>query len=190
MAKARKKTAKKKTKKKAAKKKVVKTRKKRKKNTKKDKGGRPPKYQSKFAKQAFKLCLLGVTDKEMASFFGVALSTISKWKKDHPRFSERIFDGKLKADSEVAHSLYKRAIGCSVKVAHVSNYEGDITTTDIKKYYPPDAVAAFRWLQSRTKHFSEKIEHGVSGELKELLEVIDGSSKGKLPKKQEATDVR
>lgn len=35
-------------------------------------GGRPSKYKPEYAGQAKKLCMLGQTDAEMASFFGVA----------------------------------------------------------------------------------------------------------------------
>ena len=39
--------------------------------------GRPTKYKEEYAEQAYKLCLLGAKDKEMADFFQVSLSTLN-----------------------------------------------------------------------------------------------------------------
>ena len=74
-------------------------------------GGRPSKYDESYNEQAYKLCLLGATDTEIADFFNVATSTIYEWKNIHPQFSEAINAGKIKADMEIASSLYERAKG-------------------------------------------------------------------------------
>ncbi|SDY78195.1 hypothetical protein [Nitrosomonas sp. Nm33] len=39
--------------------------------------GRPTSYRPEYAEQAYKLCLLGATDKQLAEFFNVVESTIS-----------------------------------------------------------------------------------------------------------------
>jgi len=77
---------------------------------KKNKGGRPTKYNVEMNEQATKLCLLGAKDSELATFFNVSESTINKWKLDHPKFSESLRLGKDDADAEVAQSLYKTAL--------------------------------------------------------------------------------
>ena len=108
--------------------------------------GRPSLYQPKFAEQAFKLCLLGATDKEMADFFEVEVSTINKWKLDYPEFSESIRAGKIDADANVSKSLYNRALG----------YDKD------GKHYPPDTTAQMFWLKNRRgSNWREKSE--ISG---------------------------
>lgn len=73
--------------------------------------GRPTDFKDAYVDQAFKLCLLGATDEEMADFFGVATSTLYLWKSDITEFSEAIKRGKITADAEVANSLFKRATG-------------------------------------------------------------------------------
>ena len=73
-------------------------------------GGRPTKYEPQFAEQATKLCLLGATNPELANFFGVAESTISKWLVDEPEFSEAVKEGRQAADAKVAESLYQQAL--------------------------------------------------------------------------------
>lgn len=48
--------------------------------------GRPSAYKPEYAEQARKLCLLGHTDAELASFFEVSEQTINAWKHAHPDF--------------------------------------------------------------------------------------------------------
>ena len=57
--------------------------------------GRPTNYKKEYDEQAYKLCLLGATDKEMADFFNVKEQTINNWKKNHPSFFESIKRGKI-----------------------------------------------------------------------------------------------
>lgn len=111
--------------------------------------GRPTNYKPEYADQAFKLCLLGATDKQLADFFGVTEQTINNWKVDFPEFFESLQKGKDVADAEVAHSLYKRAVGMEVPDTHFSSYEGIVTETPYKKVLPPDVAASFIWLKNR-----------------------------------------
>lgn len=114
-----------------------------------NKGGRPPKYQEMFNDMAKKACSLGATDLDLAELFGVVESTINCWKLDHPGFSESIQAGKDSIDTMVEKSLLNRALGCSVKETKVFCYEGDITTKEVDKYFPPDVQAIRHWLNNR-----------------------------------------
>lgn len=111
--------------------------------------GRPSDYRDEFVEQAYKLCLLGATDVEMAGFFGVSERTLNTWKQQKPGFLQSITRGKLLADASVAERLYHRALGYSHPDVHVSSYEGDITLTDLTRHYPPDTQAASLWLRNR-----------------------------------------
>jgi hypothetical protein len=112
--------------------------------------GRPSKYQPEFADQARKLCLLGAVDAELADFFEVCEATINNWKTDHPEFLESIRAGKIKADAEVADSLYRRATGEHIQVEKlVKKDDGSFEAMRIKQYIPGDPNAAFKWLQNR-----------------------------------------
>jgi len=75
--------------------------------------GRPSKYKPEYAEQAYKLCLLGATDAELADFFAVSEQTINAWKGDFPEFLESLTNGKHHADAKVAQALYHRALGYS-----------------------------------------------------------------------------
>ena len=70
-------------------------------------------YRAEYDEQAYKYCLLGATNETLAEFFGVSATTIKKWMNKYPGFKESVRRGKDVADMEVAHSLYRRAVGYS-----------------------------------------------------------------------------
>ena len=75
-------------------------------------GGRTSDYQEEYLEQAYKFCLLGATDAQLAEFFNVSETTINNWKDKHEEFSLALKRGKMIADAEIANSLYQRA-ACS-----------------------------------------------------------------------------
>lgn len=169
------------TKKKAVgKKKVVATR----------KAGRPTSYKNDYAELAQKLCLLGLTDIEMADFFEVAESTIYLWKKKVPEFSEALIVGKTIADANVANSLYRRACGYEHPEIHVSNYQGKIKLTEITKKYPPDTGAIIMWLKNRQPDIWRDVKDwNIGGQRDNPLVILARAVQGAplLPNKQKST---
>lgn len=139
--------------------------------------GRPSKFKEEFADQARKFCLLGATDAQLAEFFGVCEATINNWKLEHPEFLESIKRGKLQADADVADRLYQRAMGFEHDDVHVSNHQGMITLTPIRKIHAPDTTAAIFWLKNRqSKNWRDKQEVEHSGNLFDsLLAAVDGT---------------
>jgi hypothetical protein len=134
--------------------------------------GRPSKYKPEFAEQARKLCALGATDRELAEFFEVAESSVSKWKLEYPEFSEALKRGKEVSDERVEHSLYRRAVGYSFDSVHVSNYQGEVTLTPIVQHVPPDTTACIFWLKNRRKEqWRDKIE--VDGKVDHVHATVD-----------------
>lgn len=124
--------------------------------------GAPTKYRPEYDNQAYKLCLLGHTDKELALFFEVAESTINLWKKEHPSFSESLKKGKEIADSNVAESLYRRATGYSHEEDKIFNDNGTPLIVPTTKHYAPDPTAIIYWLNNRQGYKWKK--EGNSGE--------------------------
>ena len=114
--------------------------------------GRPTDYRKEYDDQAFKYCLLGATDAILGDFFGVSEQTINSWKKEFPTFLESILRGKDRADAEVASALFKRATGFekknAVKIFMPANARKPVYAK-YDEYYPPDAVAAYKWLHNR-----------------------------------------
>lgn len=127
--------------------------------------GRPTKFKEEFVEQAFKLCLLGATTKELADFFEVSIDTICEWMHVHPEFSEALNGGRERADAQIAKSLYRKALGYSHPETVIHNHNGQIIKTEIIKHYPPDTTACIFWLKNRQpKKWRDKIE--VSNEVK------------------------
>ena len=130
---------------------------------------RPSKYREEFPKQAYKLCLIGATDAQLANFFEVNPDTIYEWKKVHEEFSESLKRGKSVADGVIAESLFKRAKGYSHKAVHISNYQGEITQTDIIKEYPPDTTACIFWLKNRqSEMWRDKRKYAVNEDNRDI----------------------
>ena len=132
---------------------------------------RPTQYRAEYAEQAFKLCLLGATDVQLGDFFGVSEKTINVWKHKHPKFLKALRDGKTVADAEVAHSLYKRALGFSHAEESIFNDNGSPRIVETTKHYPPDATSMIYWLKNRRSgEWRDKQEVEHSGDL--TVEVV------------------
>jgi hypothetical protein len=125
--------------------------------------GRDSAYQPEYADQARKLCLLGCTDEELASFFGVHVRTIHRWKDEFPAFCHSINEGKVIADAQVADSLYRRATGEEVIVEKaVKNADGSYEAMRLKQFIPGDVTAQRLWLLNRRRENwrdKQDIEH-------------------------------
>ena len=126
--------------------------------------GRPTLYKSEYDEQVFKLCLLGATDKDIASFFNISESTLNEWKLQHDTFSEAIKGGKFKADAEVANSLYKRAVGFEYDAVKIFNNMGEEMVVPYKEYVVPDVTAQKKWLSARQRAlWAERVETALTG---------------------------
>ena len=124
------------------------------------KKGRPESYKPEYTEQAYKLCLLGLTDKELADFFEVSEVTLNAWKKRHPVFLKSLKEGKVLADADIAESLHIRAKGYESKEDRLDK-EGNpfVVTTHI----PANPVSQIFWLKNRQPdHWREKQEIAVT----------------------------
>lgn len=142
--------------------------------------GRKSLYREEYADQAFKLCLLGANDEELADFFGVVRATISNWKDEHPAFLDATIAGKVKADAEVAHSLYRTATGHQItaeKLVKIKDDQGErFEAVRYKQFIPGDPNAAYRWLLNRRRQDwsdSQRVEHtGKDGEPLTVIHLV------------------
>ena len=133
--------------------------------------GRPSTYDERYPEEAYGLCLLGYTDKDLGKYFGVSEPTINAWKRKHPDFCKALKDGKEIADANVAKSLYKRATGYTYKevrfekVVLKDEMGADIETEMFKKSVThkevaPDVPAIKMWLYNRQKdRWKDQITH-------------------------------
>lgn len=159
--------------------------------------GQPTKYKKEYNKKAFKLSLLGATDKEVANFFEVDERTINNWKEAEPGFFQSLKEGKENADANVAKRLYKRALGYTYEEVKVKReptppallellgeemHTIEVTTTT--KHMAPDVAAINIWLKNRRGRVNpeegqkwadrHEVDHTTGGEkLKTTIIVVD-----------------
>ena len=135
-------------------------------------GGRPTSYRQEYARQAQELCFIGYTDEQLAKFFGVAKSTINKWKHDFPEFSDSLKEGKAVADGRVARSLFERACGYSHPEDKIFNNNGEEMIVRTMKHYPPDSTSMIFWLKNRQReHWRDKPEDNQKEEASPSLAI-------------------
>lgn len=127
--------------------------------------GQPTKYDAEAHPElAFKYCLLGATNEELARSLDVSVSTIDAWLVAHPEFSSAVKRGREQADAEVANRLYKRALGYEHAEDDIRALNGEIVITPTIKQYPPDTAAAIFWLKNRrSDKWREKVETALTG---------------------------
>jgi hypothetical protein len=111
--------------------------------------GRPSGYLPEYAEQAEKLCRLGATDFHLADFFGVASSTIHRWRGEYEEFAAATRIGKGVPDDRVERGLYERAVGYSYESEKVFQYQGEAVRVRVTEHVPPDPGAAINWLKNR-----------------------------------------
>jgi hypothetical protein len=145
--------------------------------------GRPTKYKPEYPQQAYKLCLLGATDKDLAAFFEVNEDSIHEWKKVYPEFSESIREGKKIADMEVVSALFNSAKDRivieqqAVKLRTVSWKNGKkcederVELIEVQKVIPSDFRSQQFWLknrQSETWRDKQEVQHSLDPEVFEI----------------------
>lgn len=111
-------------------------------------------YRDGMAEMAYKLCLLGATDDDLADAFDVDKTTINDWINRGDSFCDAVRSGREVADANVAKALYKRAIGYShpsVKIFYDRD-TGEVIEVPYTEYYPPDTAAIQFWLRCRQRH--------------------------------------
>lgn len=136
------------------------------------KNKRGAQYAERYPLDAFKLCLLGATDADLAAHFGVCRATLTNWKKTYPDFAEALSQGKKQADMEVAASLYqatldrfittKQAIKCK-EIYYDENgkrvEKERIEIVEVEKHIPADFRSQQFWLRNRNpKQWNEKYD--------------------------------
>jgi hypothetical protein len=114
-----------------------------------DEPGRPTLYQKEFAEQAYKLCLMGAVNADLARAFEVAPRTIDNWLRNEPVFRSAVAQGRQFADGDVAHGLYRRATGYTYYSSKPFLSDGEPITVPYEVHCPPDVRAAIFWLRNR-----------------------------------------
>lgn len=128
--------------------------------------GRESLYDESMNDAVHKLALLGLTNEEMAEFFGIDVSTFYRWQAEIPAFREAVHSGKTIADANVAYSFYKRATGEFVVIdkVYTNKQTGAHETVKVTTYIPGESGAALNWLKNRRRqNWQDKVDHNHSG---------------------------
>jgi hypothetical protein len=116
------------------------------------KTGRPTVYTTDIDENVRRLCLVGLTDAEIAQYLGITPDTMYDWDKIHPSFLQARVEGRTKADAEVADSLRKCANGYDRKSEKIFlGPGGKVIRVECVDHYPPNAYAANLWLANRQR---------------------------------------
>lgn len=129
-------------------------------------GGRKSEYKDEYVELAYKFCLLGATDAELAKNFEVSEQTVNNWKNEYEEFALALKRGKEQADANIAQKLYHRAYGYEHPEDKIFLHEGQPVIVPTTKHYPPDATSIIFWLKNRqSQKWRDKQEVEHSGKL-------------------------
>lgn len=70
---------------------------------------RPTKFKEEYVEQAEKLIALGLSQRDLAVFFGVDEDTIWRWKKRHKDFAEAIKRGEMSRKMGLLRKMWEMA---------------------------------------------------------------------------------
>src|SRR5580704_19070275 len=115
------------------------------------KRGPTPHYKPDFCPIAYKFCLLGATNEDLADLFEVCLATIGNWLAKYPEFKKAVQEGRDVADADEALSLLNKAKGFTHADVKVLQIEGEAQEVADNRYFPPDTQAAIFWLRNRRR---------------------------------------
>lgn len=129
------------------------------------KKGRPSSYKPEYIATAKAMSKLGATEFEIAQEIGCSIPTLTKWQSENPAFLAAVKLPKVAADARVERRLYARAMGYEHDEIDIRVVDGKLVKTPIKKFYPPDTVAAIFWLKNRkTKEWRDIKAVELSGD--------------------------
>ncbi|MGN6383660.1 MAG: terminase [Dyella sp.] len=138
---------------------------------------RPTAYKPEYVAQAKKLAAMGLTDAEIADFFGVAVRTLYNWKVDYKAFAKALKQGKKAPDERVQASLYKRACGYEFKTEKVFQHQGKVVRAKTVEHVPPDVTAGIFWMKNRDpENWRDRQEHEHGGKVIVKLDSTDAQA--------------
>lgn len=120
-------------------------------------------------------CRDGLTEEQIASNLGIAMSTLSKYKVEHSEVVEALKRGKEVIDFQVENQLLKRAMGYDYEEVKTAVDDlGRETVTTTVKHVVPDTTAQIFWLKNRKpKEWRDKQDIELSGDVEININLQD-----------------
>lgn len=113
--------------------------------------GRPSDAEKVELDKLYNLCLLGLNNTELAAYYGIDESTLTRWRDSWDGFRTTMQAGREDADGLVTRKLFQRANGYSHPEEVIKVVRGKVKRLKTIKHYPPDTNAATYWLNNRQK---------------------------------------
>lgn len=135
-----------------------------------DRWGRPSDFRREYVDQARVLCEEGMTDKELARFFGVDRSTLYRWQFAHPEFAAAIKLGKEPANDRLERRAYEVAMGYTATIREAVKVKEDgkevIQIIEKEVEIPPNPDM-LRWMLKNRKpdQWKDKTENASTREV-------------------------
>lgn len=123
----------------------------------KDRFGNPycAKWRPEFVDQARVLCEEGMTDKELARFFGVSKQTLYEWQFAHPELAAAMKLGKAPANDRLERRAYEVAMGYTATVSETIKLRdakgNEVLRTIEKEVTIPPNPDMLRWMLKNRK---------------------------------------
>lgn len=114
--------------------------------------GRPSSRYGIDLDKVYSLCLLGLTNQELAVHFKIDDDTFYQYVKDWKEFSDTLVKGRDEADATITRSVFRRANGFSHPEEVIKTVKGRVVKVKTTKKYPPDTQAAMYWLNNRQRN--------------------------------------
>lgn len=108
--------------------------------------GRPSTFREELIDEIAEWCRAGATDHEIMLHFGIANSTLYRWRDMYPEFARAMDEGKAKFDERIERSFAERARGYTHMVEKVFS---NGTRARVLEHVPAEPGAARVWLQQR-----------------------------------------
>lgn len=116
----------------------------------------------------------GLTDVELAEYFGIAARTFYEWQKRFPEFRSAVVNGKKPANKRVAGALYRKATGYTIRFTEITRERAIdkngrkrlVVTKEVDKaqHVPADTQAAMFFLKNRDpEQWRDRQEHEITG---------------------------
>ena len=145
--------------------------------------GRPTDYKDEYVEVARRLCVIGLTDQQIADYFETSRWTLKRWQIAHPDFCSAMVRSRDEETRMIRNSLSLVASGYSRMekkdfVLSLGGNQGSYIKTKKRiKHFEPNVTAALRWMEVYDPIWSAaKGDEEVDvGKLNESIEKLIGA---------------
>ena len=111
----------------------------------------------------------GHTLDEIADYLGIGLSTLCKYRNQHPELDDALKRGNAEAVYEVENALFKSACGYYYTEEEINKKTGEVV--EVTKYSKPNTTSMIFWLKNRAPNgkWRDKQEHEIDATVAQVV---------------------